>query len=271
MRWGYVLPDPSTYGAWSEFEGDVACIRDAGYDAVELQVIDPAGFDGDRVLGVLERAGLPLLAVQTGQTYALRGNCLSTADAAVRRRTTDLLKSFVPLAACTGALLVFGSLQGRLADEPDRAAASRRICDAVVEVGEAATAAGVTLAFEPVQHGEVGFHTTIADVAAVVRAMGLGGVRMMVDTFHMNIEERDMIAPLEPIRDLLAHVHLCETNRGVLGEGHWPTGSFVRELERIGYAGDLSIGVYNTRRPRRDCIAECLVAARAACTTGDRA
>jgi D-psicose/D-tagatose/L-ribulose 3-epimerase len=123
----------------------------------------------------------------------------------------------------------------------------------------------VTFAFEPVQHGEVGWHNTIATVEPVVRGMGLAGVRLMVDTFHMNIEERDMIAPLCGIRDILAHVHLCETNRGVLGEGHWPTGAFVRELERIGYTGHCSVGVYNTMRPRRECIGCCMESIRAAC------
>ena len=89
----------------------------------------------------------------------------------------------------------------------------------------------MTLAFEPVQHGEVGFHNTIAEVAELVRGLNLPGLRMMVDTFHMNIEEKDMLAPLAGIRDILAHVHLSETNRDVLGTGHWPTAAF---LGRVG-------------------------------------
>ena len=58
---------------------------------------------------------------------------------------------------------------------------------------------GVTLAFEPVNHGEVGFHNTIAEVADLVRSLNLPGRAMMVDTFHMNIEEQDLLAPLAEI------------------------------------------------------------------------
>ncbi len=254
IRLSYVLPDPVSYRDWGEFESDLACLRRAGYDAVELQIADPAQFDEPRGRRSLEAVGYAMCAFQSGATYATRGNCLSTADAALRRRTIDLLKSFVDLAARWGSTIVFGSLQGRLKDEPDRAVAASRIREAIAEVGEHATRAGATLAFEPVQHGEVGFHNTIAAVAELVRGLNLPGVRMMIDTFHMNIEERDMFAPLPAIRDILAHVHLSETNRDVLGTGHWPTAAFLDGLEQIGYHGCCSIGVYNTTRPRQQCI-----------------
>jgi len=81
---------------------------------------------------------------------------------------------------------------------------------------------------------------------------------MMIDTFHMNIEERDMIAPIARITDILAHVHLSETNRDVLGTGHWDTSEFFGALESVGYSGFCAVGVYNTRLPRRECIARCM-------------
>jgi sugar phosphate isomerase/epimerase len=258
MRFSYVLPDPASYGDWDEFEGDLACMKRAGYDAVELQIVDPAHFDEGRVRRSLDAAGFTMCAFQTGLTYATRGNCLCTPDGAVRRRTIDLLKSFVDLAQRCGSLVVFGSLQGRWSDEPDRLAGEGRIREAIREIGQCATAQGVVVAIEPVQHGEVGFHNTIAEVAGLVRSSSLPGVRMMVDTFHMNIEEKDMLGPLAAIADLLAHVHLCETNRDVLGTGHWPTAAFLAELDRIGYHGYCSLGVYHTRRPRRECIQHCM-------------
>jgi 5-keto-L-gluconate epimerase len=260
MKFSYVLPDPSTYRDWQEFEGDLACMKQAGYDAVELQIADPALFDEPRVRHTLDAAGYAMCAFQSGGTYATRGNCLSTANDAIRERTIALLKSFVELAARWKSVIVFGSLQGRSSDEPDRTAGEVRIRAAIAEVGRYATEQGVTLAFEPVQFGEVGFHNTIAEVAALVRGLNLPGVRMMIDTFHMNIEERDMIAPIAPIRDILAHVHVSETNRGVLGDGHWPTAAFLAELERIGYDGYCSIGVYNTRQTRRESIRRCMAA-----------
>ena len=91
MRFSYVLPDPVSYRDWAEFEGDLACVKQAGYDAVELQIADPAAFDEARVRQGLEAAGLPLCAFQTGASYATRGNCLCSPDVAVRQRTISLL------------------------------------------------------------------------------------------------------------------------------------------------------------------------------------
>ena len=260
MKFSYVLPDPALYQSWDEFTGDLACLKAAGYAAVELQIANPLTFDQARVKTALAEAGLPLCAFQTGASYATHGNCLCTADTAVRERTVTLLKQFADLAAAWNVVMVVGSLQGRLKDEPDREAGSGRIAAALAEVGRHATAAGAVIAFEPVNHGEVGFHNTIQEAGDLVRRLNLAGIRLMVDSFHMNIEEQDMLAPLAGVRDLLAHVHLSETNRDVLGTGHWPTAAFLAELRRLGYDGFCSVGVYNTRRPRHTCIARCFAA-----------
>lgn len=258
MHFSYVLPDPATYRDWTEFDGDLACMKRAGYDAVELQIADPALFDENRVHRSLDRAGYAMCAFQTGSTYATRGNCLCTADETVRRRTIDLLRSFIDLASRWNAVIVFGSLQGRLRDEPDRAAGEARIRDALGQLARYAADRGARIAFEPVNHGEVGFHNTIAEATALVRSVNLPSLRLMIDTFHINIEEKDILAPLADINDILAHVHLSETNRDVLSTGHWPTAGFLGRLAEIGFAGYCSIGVYNTRRTRHECIAQCM-------------
>ena len=195
MKLSYVLPDPASYREWDEFDGDLACMKKAGYDAVELQIADPTMFDERRVRQSLQQADYEMCAFQTGSTYGSRGNCLSTADETVRLRTIVLLKSYVDLASRWNALIVFGSLQGRLSDEPNRQAGQSRIWEALREVGHYAATQHATLAFEPVNHSEVGFHNTIAQAACLVRSLNLASVRMMIDTFHINIEEKDVLAP----------------------------------------------------------------------------
>jgi sugar phosphate isomerase/epimerase len=258
MKFSYVLPDPGSYPVWGEFFGDLLHMKRLGYDAVELQITNPARLNEKLLRESLDISGYHLCAIQTGGSYATRRNCLCTANAKVWDRTIELLWSFVDLAARFGSLLVFGSLQGRAKDEPDLQTGRQRIIEALNLVGQYATERGVVLALEPVNHLEVAWHHTIEEVHQLVRAINLPGVRMMVDTFHMNIEERAMLAPLAAIRDVLAHVHLCETNRDVLGTGHWDTAAFLRELHRLGYQGYCSIGVYNTRLSRHECIRRCM-------------
>jgi len=73
LKFSYVLPAPAGYRDWAEFEGDLACAKQAGYDAVELQIADPTEFNEPRVQAALQKAGLPMCAFQTGSTYANAG------------------------------------------------------------------------------------------------------------------------------------------------------------------------------------------------------
>jgi D-psicose/D-tagatose/L-ribulose 3-epimerase len=210
----------------------------------------------------LAATGLPLCAFQTGQTYASRGDCLCSADAAVRGRTAALLHSFVELAARWKSILIFGSLQGRLSDEPDYEAGRKRIVGHLVDICGLAAERGVTIAIEPVNHLEAGWHNTIADVARLVRTLAQPSARLTIDTFHMNIEERDMVVPFASIMDILVHVHLSETNRDVLGLGHGDLPALCDALGAIEFAGYCSIGVYNTILPRDECMSLCMHAVR---------
>jgi len=264
MKFSYVLPDPGTYPVWGGFFSDLCQMRRSGYQAVELQITNPAKLDEDRLRRSLEITEYPLCAIQTGGSYATRGNCLCSAKSKVRDRTVDLLWSFVDLAARFSSMLVFGSLQGRVKDEPDVEAGRRRILDAIAFVAQYAAERNVLIAYEPVNHIEVAYFNTIAEVHQLVNAINLPALKMMVDTFHMNIEEKSMQEPLGPIRDLLAHVHLSETNRDVLGAGHWDTAAFLRELHRLDYQGYCSVGVYNSRLSRHQCIARCMDVLRSA-------
>ena len=258
MKFTYVLPDPGNYPDWGEFDADLRAMKQCGYDAVEIQIADPKLLDEARLRASLSAVGLPLCAFQTGGTYLTRGNCLCTANDDVRLRTIALLKSFVDLAERMKSVIVFGSLQGKAKDEPDRDVGRRRIVEAMTDVCHYAATKDVIIAFEPVNHLETAHHNTIAEVERLARGIGLNSARMMIDSFHMNIEEKDMLAPLAGIMNRLAHVHLSETNRDVLGAGHWPTAAFLCELDRLGYAGFCSVGVYNSHLPRQQCIAQCV-------------
>lgn len=260
MNFSYVLSDPAGYPSRELFESHLDLLRRCGYDAVELQIADPAEFPEEEIIRLAGKYGFRIPAFQTGASYATRGNCLSSPDAAVRRRTIDLMLAFVDLARRLEATIVFGSLQGRRSDEPDKQIGEARIRDALAEIGERATQAGVTLAFEPVNHMEVGFHNTLAEAERLVRKLGLPGVKLMVDTFHMNIEEADMTEPLARVADLLSHVHLSDSNRDVLGSGHFPTDRFLARLTELEFAGYVSVGVYNSALSVEERIVRCAAA-----------
>ena len=104
---------------------------------------------------------------------------------------------------------------------------------------------GVTLAVEPLNRFETYYLNTAADAVKLVEEVGSAQVGILFDTFHANLEEKDVAAAYRHCGRRLAHVHTCENDRGIPGSGHvdWP-GVFAA-LKAIGYDGWLTIESFN--------------------------
>ena len=199
--------------------------------------------------------GLVVASLLTGPAY-LRGLCLTSPDAAVRRRTGDQLVRYVDVAAQLRAVLVVGLLQGQRSDEPDDAVAQGRIADGLARVAEVANGLQVVVAVEPVNHLQVGFNHTVAEVQRLVARIGSPALLPMVDTMHLHIEEQSPVAAIEACGADLAHVHLCDSHGKLVGSGGFDFVPVMAALQRSRYAGFLSVKVY--REPWRDVAAASL-------------
>ena len=138
------------------------------------------------------------------------------------------LQECAAVASQFGALLVVGQMQGFLSDEPDQSKGEARIESCLKRVVEAAEQYGTTIAFEPVNHLQAGFHNTLEAVMALARRIDSPRFKPMLDSFHMNIEEVSLTEPIYQAGRDLAHFHLCESNGGFLGSGHLNLAADVR-------------------------------------------
>src|SRR5207253_9396635 len=105
-------------------------------------------------------------------------------------------------------------------DEPDEPKANDRIADCLRQVTARAEDRGVTLVLEPVNHQQVGFNNTAGEAAAMVERVGSPAMGYMLDTIHMNIEERSLLGAIREHGPRIQHFHLCETNGGLFGTGN---------------------------------------------------
>jgi sugar phosphate isomerase/epimerase len=117
--------------------------------------------------------------------------------------------------------------------------------DTYVEVlqrlGEHVASAGITMVIECLNRYETHFINTLAEGATIARRVDLPNVKIMADFFHMNLEESDMVASMREVGDLLAHVHLADSNRFVPGRGHTDFAPCLRYLKEFDYAGVLAM------------------------------
>ena len=114
------------------------------------------------------------------------------------------------------------------------------------ELAAYARAKGVTICIEPLNRFETDFLNTCDQGLRLVRAVKSPAVKLHLDTFHMNIEEKDQAAAIRKAGKLLGHFHACGSDRGTPGGDHiaWP--SIVKALKAVGYKGDVVIESFTT-------------------------
>jgi sugar phosphate isomerase/epimerase len=239
-----IVERPDSFGSFEEFTKVLHSVKELGFAGVEFNLTGPSGYEVDAMARVSQSINLPVVSFLTGANYFSDGLCLSSPRAGVRWQAVERLQTYTEIAAQFGAVLVIGQMQGFPSDEPNRALGEARIEECLKPVIEAAKKHGSTIAFEPVNHLQAGFHPTLADVMALAERLGSARFKPMLDTFHMNIEEKSMIEPIRRAGRDLAHFHLCESNGSFLGSGHFDVKAIIAALDETGYAGYVSVKVY---------------------------
>ena len=245
MKTGLIICGPDVaYGPLAllsgTFEEKAAKAARLGYDGVELMVRDPAGLDWPAVKATLDANGLGVGQIVTGELFGADGLGLITSDDDLHRRTVDRLTAIVDLAAYLDTIVNIGRSRGRL----DWLDPSERTWDVAIsklrEVMEYAAARGVRIAFEPINRYEADFIHSTADGLRMIADLGYDNVGLMLDVYHMNIEDPSIEASLAAAGERLWHVHIADSNRRYPGSGHLPFGSIFATLREMGYEGYVS-------------------------------
>jgi D-psicose/D-tagatose/L-ribulose 3-epimerase len=228
-----------------EYDDVFAMLKDAGFDGVEIPIFDRE-VDSYAELGErLGAIGLERLAV------AARGpddDPLAVDNAAAVAATKANLDS----AAALGAPILCGPLGaplGVLSGAPPTAEERARSVAYLQAVAPHAELRGVTIALEYLNRFEMYLTNTAADLAALVREVDHPRVRMMYDTFHAHIEEKDPRAALRDCADVLVHVHVSENDRSTPGAGQVAWDETFAGLEEIGYDGWIVIEAFGDALP----------------------
>jgi sugar phosphate isomerase/epimerase len=161
----------------------------------------------------------------------------ASADPDVRRRALDFIRSIIDIAGPLGAPAIIGSMQGRTGEGVDRKTALHYLGQALEILGERAEGYDVPVLFEPLNRYETDLVNTVEAGVALLRPMWVGKARLLIDLFHMNIEESDIAAAVRAGGDFIGHLHFVDSNRRPAGCGHLDYAPVARALADIGYDG----------------------------------
>jgi D-psicose/D-tagatose/L-ribulose 3-epimerase len=215
-------------------------IKEAGFDGVEIPLLRPKELQAASIRKAVEANGLETNCC----TALVDGHSLISDSPDIRRRTQQHLRDVAKAAAEAGAKIVCGPLYSPVGYLPGR----RRTGDEwkwAVEgfqvVGETLAAHQVTFAIEPLNRFETYFLNTAADAAQLAKEIGHPNIGILFDTFHANIEEKNIAAGYTTVGPYLKHVHTCENDRGIPGSGHVEWKEVFQALRSLNYDGWLTI------------------------------
>jgi sugar phosphate isomerase/epimerase len=224
-----------------DFEYNVAKIAAWGYNGVELAIRDPKLIDADALLSVVNQHGLEVPAIGTGQAWGEEGLSFTDPDPDVRAAAIQRVCDHVPFAAQTGAVIIIGLLRGIVKPGVEHEQAYAWLVEALQRCSAAAAPHGVRLVLEPINRYETTLINNVDQGLALIEAVGADNFGLLLDTFHMNIEEPKIEHSMRTAGDRIFHFHVADSNRWYPGAGHIDFGSVMATLRDIGYAGYVSV------------------------------
>lgn len=217
-------------------------IKSLGYDAVEIPVEYPERIDGKKVNEALLQHGLE--AVVCGAFGPTRD--LTHEDPAVQKNCFDYIQQCFELCNTWNAGFLAGPMYSAVGKARMVPAEQRKIewemaVNNLKKVCRMAQEHGLMVALEPLNRFESDLVNTAEDVMRLIADIDHPAAKVLLDGFHMAIEERDIEKAITLAGDKLIHVQVSENYRGTPGTGQTPWPLFKRGLEKINYQGMVSI------------------------------
>ena len=221
--------------AWSTAGGEHAVPKAAaaGFNHMVVPMRDHASIEPEAVARIFERNGMTPVT----SANQLPDADVSSLDPDIRRRGIERHRASLRLARDMGARHMGGVLNGLLGKAPHAAMLGNleAAAESLAIVSEEARGMGIRLAIEIVNRYESNLINTVAQAVAFLKMTGSDNLYLHLDTFHMNIEEADLMAALEMALPHLVYFELDQNNRGLPDQGAMDFSPMLNRLRAGGY------------------------------------
>jgi sugar phosphate isomerase/epimerase len=234
---------PSAFVVFRGIESSIRKAASMGYDGIELALKDKDQVDISTVKRLINEYNLAIPVVSTGQVFAGSNLWFTSPDPEVRSKAIEVFKGLAEVAAEFGAMINMGRVRGFIAEGETAAVAEERFGQVVGEIAAYAGRLGVELILEPVNRYEINFINNLDEGVELIKRLGIPGLKLMPDVFHMNIEDVSIEGNLIKYIEHVAYVHFADSNRLAPGWGHLNFQSIVTALNAVNYHGWVSVEI----------------------------
>lgn len=240
MKLSVVISTQPTQFQAATFSGDLdenlKKIAQMGYVGAELAVREPKLLNIDILQESLKQNHLQVPAIGTGQAWGEEGLSFTDPDVFIRKQTIERIKSHIPLASRFKAVIIIGLVRGIVKNTVSQAQAMDWLVHALKECCESASAEGVQLALEPINRYETSLINNVQEGMQLISQVQAANFGLLLDTFHMNIEEADLESSIKNCNTRIYHFHVADSNRLYPGGGHLKFPSILTALHETGYS-----------------------------------
>ncbi len=184
-----------------------------GYTGVELMTLNPSELDWNFVKNEAEKNGLKVVLVCTGEIWGQLGLSYTDPEARIRAEAVRKSKEIIDFAAFLDANINIGRIRGQYCSELTRTQTEDYAIAAFRELADYAAPKNVQIALESVTIMQTDFINTLAEAADMVDRVDRPNFRLMMDVFHLNLEEKDITEAIRKYSPYNIHVHLADNNR----------------------------------------------------------
>lgn len=211
-------------------------IRDWGFDSVEISIFDYTDFPIRETRQALRDTGLELSCTSAMPA----GISLLDESASVRAASMDWMRKALTTVSELGGSVLAGPFYSPVGFLPGTRRTQdewNRVVDCYRQLAPEFEKLPARVALEPLNRFETFFLNLAEDAMRLCDEIGSPSIGVLFDTFHANIEERDLFAACRSTQRHLVHVHTCENDRGAPGSGHIPFPGVFQALKAIHYNG----------------------------------
>ncbi len=218
--------------------------KDLGYTGVELSLLDSEKVKQEWLMDKLEELNLKVYTIATGQTYYTDGYSLYSEEEDKRQRAVNRVKGHIDFAARLGSAVIIGGIRGKITAQAEgfkeleeKGMIALRACVKYAE------GKGVILLLEPVNRYETNIINTLDEGLSLIEEIGSDHLKLLPDTFHMNIEESSIEESVVRAGSSIGYIHFADSNRLAPGWGHIDFPRVISALKKIKYSGPVGIEV----------------------------
>jgi sugar phosphate isomerase/epimerase len=242
MLYSIVLStQPASFSALTYKGGlqeNIRKIKELGFDGVELAVRQPDLLNMAELIKMLTESGLTVPAIGTGQAFAEEGLSLTAEDDLIREKAVERIQSHIRLAKVLQTQVIIGLIRGHSTGRERANRVHDRLVGALQRCADADDS--VRLVIEPINRYETNLINTVASALQLLEKIGRSNVGLLLDTFHMNIEEPSILESISAAGTNLFHFHVADSNRWYPGAGHIDFRQILYRLSDLSYNGFVS-------------------------------